>query len=391
MQSSLFILGRQPALGLAELERIFGSEAVIPVNSIAALVATDPDNVPFDRLGGSIKLAAVLTERPTIHWSDVESYIEQTLPSKLLDLPEGKIKLGMSLYGIRTNVQELNKSTLRIKKAIKNNGRSVRVVPNNELALNSAQVIHNQLLSPLGLELVCVAHGSKTIIAQTLREQDIEAYAARDQKRPKRDARVGMLPPKLAQIIINLAVGNAAPKTIILDPFCGTGVVLQEAGLMGYEPYGTDLEPRMIEYSKENIQWIENISGETFQVHLEAGDATELTWHPKPQAIAGETYLGRPFSSLPDRETLTGVMQDVNLIHKRFLQNVARQTSPGFELCIAIPAWNTPEGFKHLKLLDSLEELGYTRRSFVHADNKDLLYYREGQIVARELVALIRK
>ena len=116
-----------------------------------------------------------------------------------------------------------------------------------------------------------------------------------------------------------------------------------------------------------------------------------MKWEPKPSAIAGETYLGRPFSSLPDRETLSGVMQDVNLIHKRFLQNVVRQTQSGFNLCIAIPAWKTPEGFKHLKLLDSLEELGYTRRSFVHADNEDLLYYREGQIVARELVVLIRK
>ena len=31
------------------------------------------------------------------------------------------------------------------------------------------------------------------------------AMLIRDQNRPKRDARVGMLPPKLAQIMINLA------------------------------------------------------------------------------------------------------------------------------------------------------------------------------------------
>ena len=338
-----------------------------------------------------MKLAAILTERDETNWLSLVDYVSSTLPAKLDSLPEGKIKLGISVYGIKVGVQQLNKGALQIKKSIKQSGRSIRVVPNNDLALNSAQVIHNQLLSPLGLELLFVANGTSTIIAQTLREQDIEAYAGRDQKRPKRDARVGMLPPKLAQIIINLATGNLKPKSIVLDPFCGTGVVLQEAGLMGFTPYGSDLEPRMIEYSTANIQWIEKLTGESLNTHLEVGDATELEWKPKPDAIAGETYLGRPFSSLPDRETLTGVMQDVNLIHKRFLQNVARQTSAGFELCIAIPAWKTPEGFKHLKLLDSLEDLGYTRRSFVHADNKDLLYYREGQIVARELVVLIRK
>jgi tRNA (guanine10-N2)-dimethyltransferase len=391
MQSSLFILGRQPALGLVELERLFGSEKITPIGSMAASVSIDPDDVPFDRLGGSIKLAAVLTERQTTNWDELVTYISSILPSKIESLPEGKIKLGISAYGINAGVQQINKGGLQIKKSIKHSGRSVRVVPNNEHALNSAQVIHNQLLSPLGLELIFVANGRSTIIAQTLREQDIEAYAARDQRRPKRDARVGMLPPKLAQIIINLAVGNMKQKSVVLDPFCGTGVVLQEAGLMGYTPYGSDLEPRMIEYSTANIQWVEKLTGESLNTHLEVGDATELEWKPKPDAIAGETYLGRPFSSLPDRETLTGVMQDVNLIHKRFLQNVARQTSAGFELCIAIPAWKTPEGFKHLKLLDSLEDLGYTRLSFVHADNKDLLYHREGQIVARELVVLIRK
>ncbi len=84
-------------------------------------------------------------------------------------------------------------------------------------------------------------------------------------------------------------------------------------------------------------------------------------------------------------------MQDVDTIHKKFLQNVARQTKPGFRLCIAVPAWKTKNGFQHLKTLDSLEELGYTRVSFAHARPKDLVYHREDQIVARELVVLIRK
>jgi tRNA G10 N-methylase Trm11 len=391
MQSSLFILGRQPALGLAELESLFGAEKITPIGSSAAIVGVDPDMVPFDRIGGSMKLAGILTERSTTIWDEIVEYVAATLPTKISSLPEGKLKLGLSTYGMKVSVKEINKGALHVKKSVKQSGRSLRVVPNNQPALNSAQVIHNQLLSPLGLELLLIGNGKTTIIAQTLREQDIEAYAARDQQRPKRDARVGMLPPKLAQIILNLATCTLKPKDIVLDPFCGTGVVLQEAGLMGYSPYGSDIEPRMIEYSATNITWIEKMTGGSFLVHLEIGDATELHWSPKPHAIAGETYLGRPFSSLPDRETLTHVMQDVNLIHKRFLQNVARQTSSGFRLCIAIPAWKTPEGFKHLKLLDSLENLGYTRQSFVHANNEDLLYYREGQIVARELVVLIRK
>ncbi len=33
--------------------------------------------------------------------------------------------------------------------------------------------------------------------------------------------------------------------------------MLQEALLMGYEVYGTDLEPRMIDYSQANLGWLD--------------------------------------------------------------------------------------------------------------------------------------
>src|SRR5690606_35926256 len=129
------------------------------------------------------------------------------------------------------------------------------VVPNTELMLNSAQVLYNQLTSPLGMELLLVRNGGKILLAQTVAEQDIDAYSARDQQRPKRDAKVGMLPPKLAQIIINLASGKLklTPGETLLDPFCGTGVILQEAKLIGYDIYGSDLESRMVKYTKENL------------------------------------------------------------------------------------------------------------------------------------------
>jgi tRNA (guanine10-N2)-dimethyltransferase len=193
-----------------------------------------------------------------------------------------------------------------------------------------------------------------------------------------------MLPPKLAQIIINLAKPGAG--STVLDPFCGTGVVLQEALLMGRYAYGTDLEPRMIEYTKKNLEWLIGPAKQK----LEVGDATSYTWESF-DAIAAETYLGRPFSSTPSPTVLQEVMQDVDTIHRKFLKNVASQTKPGFRMCLAVPAWKTPQGFKHLKTLASLEEMGYTRVSFVHASNDELIYHRENQIVARELVTLIRK
>lgn len=390
MFASLLILGRQPALGIAELESLYESALLTSINKETVLLDVDPQNVNFSRLGGSVKLARVISEIDTSNWSQLVDYLISKVPEQLAQRPAGKIKFGLSVYGLSATPQQINRSTLALKKAIKASGRSVRIVPNNAQTLNSAQVLYNQLTSDLGMELLFIRNGAKTILAQTIREQDIDAYAARDQERPKRDARIGMLPPKLAQIIINLC--NPKPGQTMLDPFCGTGVILQEAVLMGIDAMGSDLDPRMVEYTKENITWLKKVAsfGGSL-IEVEEADATSFEWKHPFGAIACETYLGRPFSSKPTQEVLREVMQDVDTIHRKFLRNVVARTIPGFRMCIAVPAWKTHEGFKHLKCLDSLEEIGYTRMKFVDVADDDLIYHREGQIVARELVVLTRK
>jgi hypothetical protein len=389
MTQSVLVLGRQPALGLAEAESLFGADKIAPLGKYAAVLDIAPDEVPFSRMGGSIRVAKLLTYLPYTDWEKIEKYLASELPTHAGYLAEGKIRLGISVFNLSVNIRRLNATGLTLKKAVKNTGYSVRVVPNKEHELNTAQVLHNQLTGPTGMELLLIRDGERTALAQTVQVQDIEAYAARDQARPARDAKVGMLPPKLAQIIVNQAVTEDTQS--VLDPFCGTGVVLQEAMLMGYDAYGTDIEERMVDYSNTNLEWLaekHDLTGKTLL--LETGDATNYQWQDF-DAIACETYLGRPFSSEPRSEILNEVMRDVDLIHRKFLQNVAKQTKSGFRMTIAVPAWNTKSGFKHLKMLDNLADLGYTRMSFVHVDTRDLLYYRENQVVARELVTLIRK
>lgn len=396
MTQSVALLGRQPALGIAELESLYGADIIHPLGDQAALLDIDHTEVTFNRLGGTVKLARLLTVIASTDWKKVEQHLHENAAKHSTFLPEGKMSIGLSVYGLNVNPARINATALSLKKLIKETGRPVRVVPNKTPDLSSAQVLHNGLTSARAWELLCIRHGQQTYIAQTTDVQDITAYAARDQARPKRDARVGMLPPKLAQLIINLAVGQVDTiggmryAVCILDPFCGTGVILQEAILMGYKVYGTDLNQRMIDYTDINLKWLSEASRILHDAYrLQTGDATNYTWEHF-DAIAAETYLGRPFSALPKPEILADVMQDVDTIHKKFLRNMAKQTKPGFRMCIAVPAWKTSNGFKHLKTLDHLTDLGYTRLRFVHVDNKDLIYHRENQIVARELVVLQR-
>lgn len=401
------ILGRQPALGLAELESLYGAGKVRPLGGKAAVVDVDPCLLAFGRLGGSVKFCKILTELETADWKEIERFLVKVSPGHSQDMPEGKMRLGISAVGFKVSADRLNATGLTLKKAIKKTGRNVRVVPNKASELNAAQVIHNRLTNETGWELYLVQDGGKTVVAQTVKVQDIEAYAKRDRARPGRDTRVGMLPPKLAQIIINLGAGRLpedklqdicdipagepVPRPLlgktVLDPFCGTGVILQEALLMGYDAYGSDIEPRMIDYSRRNLEWLG-----VGEARLEQGDATGHRWQAPVDVVAGEAYLGRPFTSLPPAEELERTAADCNLIIKKFLRNIHDQLEPGARLCLAVPAWQTAPGrFKKLPLVDQISALGYNRVSFEHSPDEDLIYYRKDQVVARQLLVITRK
>jgi tRNA (guanine10-N2)-dimethyltransferase len=382
----IVVLGRQPALSKAELEAVYGAGAITPLLDRVLLLDTDHFNI--NRFGGVKKAGQLLFAAKHGEKTDqLERY--------LLSLPKGKITLGFS-YFTKDSLKLIQKKSLKLKNLLKTHGYSVRLVPQADAELSTAVSHHNKLgLSPNKVELIFASTKDQLYVAASTGAQNITAYAARDQKRPKRDALVGMLPPKLAQIIVNLAVGGTERNdtTTILDPFCGTGVLLQEASLMGYATYGTDTSPKMIDYSKTNLAWLSKRFARFGlpPYRLETGDATSCQWQPPIDVVASETYLGQPFSGYPSPTKLGVVKANCASIILGFLKNLSSQIAPGTRLCLAVPAWRiAPKRFAHLNLLDSLEELGYNVIDFKHAPQKELLYIRDNQFVGRELLVLIK-
>lgn len=79
----------------------------------------------------------------------------------------------------------------------------------------------------------------------------------------------GTLMPTLARCLVNLA--RVPRGGTLLDPFCGTGGILIEAGLIGVKPIGVDIEPTMLEGAQRNLE----AAGLT-DFHLQVGDARKL-------------------------------------------------------------------------------------------------------------------
>ena len=399
------ILGRQPSIGIAELESVFGGEKIRVLGDYACIIETEKINV--SHFGSILKTGRVVFEVNSTDWHDVSKKITQIFERDFADF-SGKITLGISSYGLKIRANEISKTGTIIKHKLKNHGVSVRIIPSKTAALSTAISHNNKLgLSEKKIEILAVRGGKKTIVALSEGAQNITSYAKRDQNRPKRDTFVGMLPPKLAQTMLNLGAGENQPQIqalfggknfeipeIILDPFCGTGTVLQEALLKGFEVNGTDLSEKMIEFSQENSEWFLR----EFKPHGEIGkiyqaDATDEKWSfaKNLSTVVCETYLGQPFSAPPSPKKLEEVREICNRIISNFLKNLATQIPDGTQICIAVPAWKTQNGdFSHLPLVDFLNKLGYNRREFMRVKPQDLIYYREDQVVARELLVLIR-
>ena len=389
------MLGRQPELGIAELERVFGDVSWFSDHS--AVINTDSFDI--ERLGGTLKAGRVVSQLQDGDWRKTSMQIVKAY-EKTWAHAEGKITLGISAYGFDVSARDVQKTGIILKGKLKASGVSLRLIPNAEAVLNTATSHHNKLgLSNNKVELLIVrGKNGKVIISESVGAQNITTIAARDQGRPKRDAFVGMLPPKLAIIMTNLGTGGweigiGEKARTVLDPFCGTGVILQEAALFGYNVYGTDLSEKMITYSSENLTWLNSISHFPIpKPQLHQADAMSATWRQPIDAVVCEGYLGQPFSAPPSPDKLEQVRGNCDHIMSEFLKNIGRQIKPGTPLCVAVPAWRGSDGtFTHLPLINKLAQLGYEQVGFKNVRTPELLYYREDQVVARELLVLVRK
>ena len=388
------IAGRQPLISLAEIQALYDKAARL-VGKKLVFFEIDEDgeeNISPDinRLGGSLKLGRFFDT----DFSKLAIFLATAHP-------EGKITLGISDFSKQKKSGLAKQKSMELKRNLARMGRSARVITSNEPEISSATAHHNQLGEKAGCFEIFLIDRE---IYLSLGTQNITAYTERDQARPARDAKVGMLPPKLAQILINLC-GKLPEGARVLDPFCGTGVVLQEAAIMGYVPYGTDLNERMVEYSKKNLSWLFNERNQKrFKIlpdliqkkdqilnAISVGDATNFTWEGEIDAVAFEGYLGAPMSKPPVDIKFKTEKAKCREIAMGFLKNITPQIKSGTPVVMALPAWLRENGkYAGLNILDEIQEMGYNFEKFQDLSQSDLLYYREGQIVAREII-VIRK
>lgn len=392
-QRYFFVLGSNPNLSAAELAAIFSLEnsSLLAKDFLLLESAVEiPAAEIISRLGGTVKIGIIRDTAASLN--ELADKIFSLARAKQESSPAGKFNFGFSDYGS----QRFNKIALgaELKKRLSAAGGSSRFVVSREVTLSSVVVTQNKLLSR-GIEIILAKEGDNILIGETLAVQPFKDLSRRDYGRPARDDHSGMLPPKLAQMMINLAQLDNREE-LLADPFCGSGTVLSEALLMGYKNLaGSDLSPKAIDDTYKNLSWIRElykIYG--VKVNLKVKNAIDLGQFLKASsvgAIVTEPFLG-PQRGLIEFKTVIANLEELySLAIKEFYQVLKpgrrvvmiwplfygqRPIAPkyeGFELVDALP--------KHLKDSPFLKK--HSRST--------IIYGRPGQKVYREIAVLQKK
>lgn len=372
MSKYAFILGQASHLAAAELLNVLNQpkDYLWQDNFLIADTRLEPTAL-LKQLGGTIKIAKViaklknLTDFKTADWC-------QFLETQDLS---GKFTFGFSVYhASQKDYQHLFKLALSVKKALKPK-TSIRLVTSKEPILSSVIVTKNNLLNK---ELLFLKTADTWALAVTVAVQDFDDYGQRDILRPERDSRSGMLPPKLAQMMINLSGTNK--NLVLLDPFCGSGTILQEAMLLGFKNiHGTDISQKAIVDSQANIDWLKNKYNLKNKVNLKLSDVQNLTKIFKNQEI--DLIVTEPFMG-DARNLQAATISELKKLYYQAFLSFAKICSPQAKIVFIFPAINLQN--QTITTLDqkAIASCGWQQ---LHSPLGELIYQRPGQTVTRNI------
>jgi len=154
--------------------------------------------------------------------------------------------------------------------------------------------------------------------------------------------------PKIARVLVNLA--RVRNGDVVLDPFCGTGGILIEAGLVGCKIVGQDISREMVEGCKKNIKFY-GLKGK-----IRKGDALKEKL-PEADAVVTDPPYGRSSYS----------SDDVLLLYNNFIKKSYESVKKNGFMVVVVPNDIKPKlgNFKLVEKFDLRVHKSLTRRILV--------------------------
>jgi len=399
----IFILGRTPELSLAEIKALFDKheipfEAITKSSEVAIIESRDGlDMEGLNKtLGGTIKIGQVVKE---LLLTDAVGEIGDLFSAEFLkehvftDVSR-KVEYGMSIYnaGGDEYFQVLTSTQQDIQKTIKDNlnkeGIKSHYPQIAARTLSSVSVEKNGLLKR-GAEILLIVTENSIVIGKTIAVQEFEEFSHRDFGRPKRDMRSGVMPPKLARMMINLA--QIDKKAALLDPFCGSGTVIQEALYLGYTYIkGFDNSKKAIDDTKENIEWLgKAIDLKDAKIEIKMQDVRQLSKSLASNSIEGivaEPYLGPTLHRSLSNAEIGNISKDLKNLYLAAFKEFAKVLKEKGVVVFILPAFASKEGLRDMEILSDIKSIGFGQIPLGENSRQSILVGRENDFVFREIV-----
>ena len=368
MSEYLFFLGQNHPLSLAEIKRRLPQVEPITVNADRAYFELDFAPLSLaSQLGGTTKIAQKLT--------DLSPDLEPLLVDQLVALKASTFCISLigphsqNIYSLHASLKEKLSSVLS----------SVRYILPKDGHL-SPLVLARQHVTELIVDF------TRNTLYHTIWVHDFNAWIIRDRQNPYITPRQGMLPPKLARIMVNLALGSrTTADTTFLDPFCGSGTLLSEARLLGLSTIGTDLSADQVKGTIDNLNWLGKIYPQNLPPFSVFGaDATHLSEIIKTpiDLIVTEPYLGPLTPSLPKQ---MNIAKGLYKLYLGALKDWQKIVSPHHTIVLAYPLFEDSKTLKYFHdFIDTTLKLGYNQPV------KNLLFTRPNAKIQRQIIILER-
>ncbi len=159
-----------------------------------------------------------------------------------------------------------------------------------------------------GEEFRAVISGSKCYFGRVLWRNDPKRFASR---RPgdRPFFHPGVMMPRMVRALINISC--IREREWLLDPFCGTGGMIVEAGLLGICAVGSDTDPEMVRGSRMN-----------------AGDQVFLGADCRSLPFQDESF-DAVVTDLPYGQSVSIRAQSIDALYPDALEEIARVVKPG--------------------------------------------------------------
>jgi len=370
----IFILGRNIDLSLAEIRAYFSKESnEIKVSEIvknACLVDTERpiEEKTVEKFGGIIGIAEVL------EFGNVKEIIKNLNKHELYFGTSNKLNYCMWDFAEEEDSDDLFEylkarfKTEKLKSTLKRLPAKITLQDGTKVPNISSALIEE--------EYVLFSENDKSYFARITQKCNYEEIEARDMEKPIRREELS-ISPRLSKILINLS--GVKEDEVLIDPFCGIGVILSEALLQNINVVGVDRDNSAIKGARENLKWFKF---NPKRYILENGDSSRIRIS-KANGVATEPDLGETLRKITTEKKAKETLRNFERLMINVINNLKSNTSG--KIAFTSPYIRTIKKRAGCNIERILEETGYKLDKNFPIDE-----FKHNQVVGRQIFVLYR-